>query len=182
MNLTRVNSTPYLGACLPSHLSDHLSTVEPLLHYEDLEPGMTFPLGPMAVTAADIIAYAGEFDPQPMHLDEEAGKASILGGLAASGWHSCAMLMAMMAQSYVLRCAAEGAPGVDFVRWKKPVLAGDTLEGETTVLSRRVMRSRPHLGMIKLHHVVRNQLGETVLESENPFMIHLRHPAEAGEA
>lgn len=155
-------------------MGDHLTNPDDLLHFEDMEPGREFPLGPLTVTVEDIIAYASEFDPQPMHLDEEAGKASLLGGMAASGWHNCAMLMAMMARSYILRSAAEGAPGVDFVKWKKPVLAGDTLSGQTTVLSGRIMRSRPHLGMVRLRHVLHNQKGETVLESENPFMIHRR--------
>ncbi|PHR22704.1 MAG: enoyl-CoA hydratase [Hoeflea sp.] len=150
-----------------------------LLHFEDMPPGTVFPLGPKHVTADEIIAFAMEYDAQPMHLDAEAGKESILGGLAASGWHSCSMMMRMMADSYLLRAAAEGAPGVDFVKWKKPVLAGDVLSGETRVLDGRESQSRSGIGILHLRHELRNQSGETVLESENPVMIRLRNPGSA---
>ncbi len=145
-----------------------------LLHFEDLSPGIEFPLGPKSVSTDEIIAFAMEFDAQPMHLDAEAGRKSILGGLAASGWHTCAMMMRMMIDSYLLRMAAEGAPGIDFVKWKKPVLAGDVLAGETRVLDRRELKSRPGIGIVSFRHELRNQNGETVLESENPIMLRLR--------
>jgi len=150
-----------------------------LLHFEDMPPGAVFPLGPKTVSADEIIAFAMEFDAQPMHLDEEAGKNSILGGLAASGWHTCSMMMRMMSDSYLLRTAAEGAPGVDFVKWKKPVLAGDILAGETRIIDSRVLKSRPGIGIVSLRHELRNQKGETVLESENPVMIRLRAQEES---
>jgi len=147
-----------------------------LLYYEDVSPGTVFPLGPKNVSADEIIAFAMEFDAQPMHLDVEAGTNSILGGLAASGWHTCSMVMRMMADSYLLRMAAEGAPGVDFSKWKKPVLAGDVLSGETRVLDRRLSKSMPGIGIVNLHHEMRNQNGDIVLESENPVMLRLRTP------
>ena len=149
------------------------------LYFEDMPAGTVFPLGPKNVTAEEIIAFAMEYDAQPMHLDIEAGRESILGGLAASGWHSCSMMMRMMSDSYLLRAAAEGAPGVDFVKWKKPVLAGDVLSGETRVLDGRESRSRPGIGIVNLRHELRNQTGDTVLESENPVMIRLRNPGSA---
>lgn len=145
-----------------------------LLHFEDMSPGTVFPLGPKTVSADEIIAFAMEFDAQPMHLDAEAGRNSILGGLAASGWHTSAMMMRMMTDSYLLRTAAEGAPGVDFAKWKKPVLAGDVLSGETRVMASRQSSSRPEIGIVSLRHELRNQNGDTVMESENPVMIRLR--------
>ncbi|MDP2121580.1 MAG: MaoC family dehydratase [Hoeflea sp.] len=151
-----------------------------LLHFEDLEPGMVFPLGPKSVSAGEIVAFAMEYDPQPMHLDAEAGRNSILGGLAASGWHTCSMMMRMMTDSYLLRMAAEGAPGIDYVKWKKPVLVGDVLAGETRVLDSRKSNSRPGIGIVSFRHELRNQKGETVLESENPIMLRLRTPEESG--
>lgn len=154
-------------------------TEDKLLHFEDLKLGTVFPLGPKTVSSDEIIAFAMEFDAQPMHLDEEAGKNSILGGLAASGWHTCSMMMRMMTDSYLLRMAAEGAPGVDFVKWRKPVLAGDTLFGETKVLDSRESKSRPGIGIVSLRHELRNQKGETVLESENPVMLRRRIQGEA---
>lgn len=148
------------------------------LAYEDFQQGQEFPLGPKHVTVAEIIEFAEEFDPQPMHLDEEAGRASILGGLAASGWHTSAMFMRMMCDSYLLEADAQGAPGIDFMEWKKPVLAGDTLSGRSIVLEARAMRSRPGIGIVKFRHEVENQRGEMVCLGENSTMIRMRAGAE----
>ncbi|KXF76722.1 enoyl-CoA hydratase [Paramesorhizobium deserti] len=144
--------------------------------YEDFTIGLELPLGPKEVTAEEIVAFAGEFDPQPFHLDEAAGKASILGGLAASGWHTICMLMRMMCDAYITGSTSQGAPGVDFVKWKKPVLAGDTLSGRTRVLDRRVSRSKPDLGFVTVHHELFNQNGESVCEAQHVAMFLLRDP------
>ncbi|WP_284759125.1 MaoC family dehydratase [Agrobacterium sp. fls2-241-TYG-188a] len=130
--------------------------------FEDFTPGRSFPLGPKLVTAEEIIEFAEEFDPQPMHLSEEAGKASILGGLAASGWHTCGMLMRMTVDSYISHSPSQAGLGVDLVEWKKPVLAGDTLSGTTTVIEQRVSKTRPGMGVVKLRHELQNQRGEVV--------------------
>ncbi|MBY5866108.1 MaoC family dehydratase [Rhizobium leguminosarum] len=151
------------------------------LSFEDFQPGRRFALGPKPVTPEEIIEFASEFDPQPMHLDEAAGRASILGGLAASGWHTSSMFMRMMADSYVLHSLCEGAPGVDLMEWRKPVLAGDTLSGHSTVLEARPMRSRPGMGIVKFRHEVENQRGELVCVSENSVMFGMRfRPADIG--
>ncbi|NKQ75201.1 enoyl-CoA hydratase [Rhizobium sp. UPM1132] len=144
------------------------------LSFEDFRPGCRFALGPKLVIAEEIIEFAREFDPQPMHLDEAAGRASILGGLAASGWHTSSMFMRMMADSYLLNALAEGAPGIDLMEWRKPVLAGDTLLGHSTVLESRAMRSRPGIGIVKFRHEVENQRGQLVLVSENSVMLRMR--------
>ena len=146
----------------------------PKLHFEDFHVGRTFELGPKTVTADEIIEFASEFDPQPMHLSEEAGRASILGGLSASGWHTSCMFMRMMIDSYLSSSLSEGAPGIDVMEWKKPVLAGDTLKGSSTVTAARTMRSRPHIGIVTFAHELHNQRGETVLRSENAIMFRLR--------
>ncbi|MBB3607243.1 acyl dehydratase [Rhizobium sp. BK602] len=148
------------------------------LAYEDFQPGQTFSLGPKHVTAKEIFEFAREFDPQPMHIDEAAGRASILGGLAASGWHTSAMFMRMMCDAYLLDTASEGAPGIDFMEWKKPVLAGDTLSGRSIVLESRPMRSRPGMGIVKFRHEVENQRGELVCLGENATMIRMRLAVE----
>ncbi|GGB04951.1 enoyl-CoA hydratase [Brucella endophytica] len=144
--------------------------------YEDFTTGLELPLGPKEVTAQEIIAFASEFDPQPFHLDEAAGKASILGGLAASGWHTVSMLMRMMCDAYITGSTSQGAPGADFVKWKKPVLAGDTLTGRTRVIDRRLSRSKPGLGLVTLHHELLNQKGESVCEAQHSAMFLLRDP------
>lgn len=145
--------------------------------YEDFPEGGTLDLGTKQVTAAELIGFAGEFDPQPMHLDEEAGKASILGGLSASGWHICAMFMRMMCDAFLLDSTSQGSPGIDYVRWKKPVLAGDTLIGKSTVLAKRTSRSRPNLGFVTMRAELFNQRGESVFELENTGMFLTREGA-----
>ncbi|MGX5839543.1 MaoC family dehydratase [Mesorhizobium sp. ArgA1] len=142
--------------------------------YEDFTEGASIDLGAKQVSAAEIVEFATEFDPQPMHLDEAAGKASILGGLAASGWHTCAIFMRMLCDAFLLDSTSQGAPGVDYVKWKKPVLAGDILSGSTTVLAKRVSKSRPQIGLITMRSELFNQRGESVFEFENTCMFQTR--------
>ncbi|WP_028032623.1 MaoC family dehydratase [Chelativorans sp. J32] len=147
--------------------------------YEDMTEGRVFDLGSRTVTREEIIEFASEFDAQPMHLDEEAGRRSILGGLAASGWHTCSVFMRMLCDAFLLDSTSQGSPGVTELRWRKPVLAGDVLSGTTTVLARRRLKSRPEVGVVTLRHVVRNQRGEAVMECENPILFRLRDPGAA---
>ncbi|KQQ71360.1 enoyl-CoA hydratase [Rhizobium sp. Leaf321] len=147
-------------------------------HFEDFTPERTFPLADKLVTAEEIVEFAAEFDPQPMHLDEAAGRASILGGLSASGWHTSSMFMRMMYDGWLSRAASEGSPGIELMEWKKPVLAGDTLSGRSTVASTRLLRSRPGIGLVNFLHEVTNQQGQIVMRGENPIMIRLRNAAE----
>lgn len=145
--------------------------------FEDFTGGLTIDLGEKHVSAQEIIEFASEFDAQPMHLSEEAGKASILGGLSASGWHTCSMLMRMICDAFLLDSTSQGGPGIDVVRWKKPVLAGDTLKGTGTVQSARMSNSRPGLGLVAMNYQLANQRGETVLEMRNTGMFLSREVA-----
>lgn len=138
--------------------------------YEDFEEGAVLELGTKKVTAEEIIDFASQFDAQPMHLDEEAGKASILGGLSASGWHTCCMFMRLMCDGFLLDSTSQGSPGIAYARWKKPVLAGDVLTGRSTVTAKRESASRAALGFVTCRHELINQRGETVLELENTGM------------
>ena len=146
--------------------------------FEDFTPGRIFSLAQKQVTAEEIVEFAAEFDPQPMHLDEAAGKASILGGLSASGWHTASMFMRMMFDGWLSRSSSEGSPGIEFMEWKKPVLAGDLLSGRSTVLESRPLRSRPGIGIVKFLHEVENQRGQVVMRGENPIMMRLREVSE----
>lgn len=145
-------------------------------YWEDFRPGEVAEFGEKTVTKDEIIEFASEFDPQPFHLDEEAGRQSILGGLCASGWHSCAMMMRLMCDAYVLESASMGAPGVDEVRWKKPVYAGDTIRLRRTCLERRVSKSRPEMGLTRFRLELVNQKGEVAVSSEGWAMYGRRHP------
>ncbi len=151
----------------------------PRYAYEDFTVGSEWSLGSKIVSAEEIIDFASQFDPQPFHLDEAAGKASILGGLAASGWHTVSMFMRMLCDAYLLDSTSQGAPGVDFVKWKYPVLAGDTLTGKTTILDQRLSKSKPSLGFVKMHHDVFNQNGVLVCELEHTAMFSVREPSTA---
>ena len=130
--------------------------------YEDLPEGATVALGSKTVTAEEIIEFASEFDAQPMHLDEAAGKASILGGLSASGWHTCVIMMRLLADGMLLDSSSMGSPGIEEMKWLKPVRPGDQISARITVLDKRVSKSRPEIGFARLQIELLNQRGETV--------------------
>lgn len=133
------------------------------LYWEDFEPGRTLPLGEKTVTREEIVAFAAEFDPQPFHLDEAAARETMLGGLAASGWHTCAMLMRMLCDGLLNRAHALGSPGLDEVKWMKPVRPGDMLRAQYTCLESRPSGSRPEVGICKFLYEVFNQEDELVM-------------------
>ena len=145
-----------------------------LLHYEDFPVGEVVTYGAYEVRAEEIKAFAGEFDPQPFHLDEEAGRASILGGLCASGWHVCAMLNRMNADAYLVRSAGMGSFGVEEVKWVRPVFPGETLAIRRTTLERRISSRRPDMGIIKFHWQVLNSLGELKLDTRGFNLFKVR--------
>ena len=148
--------------------------------YEDFEVGLEIPLGPHTAERDEMIAFATEFDPQPFHLDDAAGGANeLVGSLTASGWHTCSMMMRMMADSYLLDSTSQGSPGVDFVNWKAPVRAGDTLSGTARVLSQRLSAKRPTLGITKLRVTLENQDHVTVIETEYSLLLLTREGAAA---
>lgn len=147
--------------------------------YEDLPEGREISFGPRLVTAEELIDFAIQFDPQPMHLDEGAGRESLLGGLAASGLFTTSVMMKMMCDEYLLDSTSQGSPGVDFVNFRKPVLAGDELVGKSIILSRVASRSRPGLGIVKIRNELSNQRGELVCEMESAGMFLMREPEAA---
>ena len=135
------------------------------LYFEDFKPGSVTEHGPRLVTREEIVAFAAEFDPQPMHLDEEAARASMLGGLAASGWHTCCLMMRMACDSFVLDSSSMGAPGVDEVKWLKPLRPGTHITLRTKVLDARASSSRPEMGFV--------QVSMEVLDDERELLMLL---------
>ena len=121
-------------------------------HWEDFAPGQVTEFGPRLITREEIIAFSAEYDPQPMHLDEDAGSASLLGGLAASGWHSCCILMRMISDGVLEGTSFMGAPGVEEVQWLAPVRPGERLTVRATVIETRPSRSRADMGFVKFHY------------------------------
>ncbi|PPE69677.1 MaoC family dehydratase [Caldimonas thermodepolymerans] len=120
----------------------------PTLYWEDFEPGSVTEFGHKLVDRDEVIQFASQFDPQPFHLDDAAAQQSLFGRLAASGWHTCAMVMRMMCDGYLLQAASLGSPGVDNLRWLKPVYPGDVLRVRMTIKAKRPMNSRPHVGLV----------------------------------
>ncbi|OOG67903.1 enoyl-CoA hydratase [Sinorhizobium sp. A49] len=145
-----------------------------MLYFEDFSEGRRFDYKPVEMKPSDMIAFAQEFDPQPMHLDEEAGNRSILGGLSASGWHTSAVGMRMMLDAFMGQSTSQGSPGIDFMDWKKPVLAGDVLTGFSQVLEARRSKSKPGLGIVKFRNEIVNQVGEPVAVSECSVLFRCR--------
>jgi acyl dehydratase len=147
-----------------------------LLHFEDFSVGESRDLGTYAVTTEEIKSFAREFDPQFFHLDEDRAKASVLGGLSASGWHTCGIVMRLMVDGYLGRTAGMGSPGLDEVRWLKPVYAGETLLGRMTVLAKRQSKSRPEMGLVTMKWEARSATGETKIDMTGVNLIRVRRP------
>lgn len=151
-------------------------------YFEDFIVGETVEFGSYTVTKEEIIEFASEFDPQPFHLDEEAAKQSILGGLCTSGWHTMAIFMRLVCDGYALESASLGAPGVKEARWKRPLYAGDTVRLKRTCRDRRVSKSRPEMGICDFYFEMLNQDDRVITTIEMPAMFSLRAHADAPAA
>ena len=152
-------------------------------YFEDLPVGEIAKFGRYEVTRDEVIEFARKYDPQPFHLDDEAAAKTHFGRLSASGWHTCAMTMAMLVENMQNnRQAGLGSPGIDNLRWKKPVFPGDTLRVETTVLEKRRSQSRPDMGLFKSRVRTFNQHDELVLEMVSNGLIKVRDPSAPIEA
>jgi acyl dehydratase len=153
-----------------------------LLHHEDLVVGRPYACGHKLVTAEEIVAYATLYDPQPMHTDPEGAKATPVGGLCASGWHTCAMMMRLVVDGMLGRVASLGSPGVDEVRWHRPVRPGDVLSVRYTVQEKRVLASRPDVGIAKVLVEAVDADGEVPASWLTNQLTRLRHPGPAPAA
>ena len=149
--------------------------------WEDLAPGSVRELGTTSVTADEIKEFAARYDPQPFHLDEEAGRQSLFGGLCASGWQTAALAMRLTVDNMLLQSASKGSPGLDSLRWLKPVYPGDLLSLRHTILEAKPMRKRPDTGLVRSRWELFNQDGAKVLEMEGWGMFGRRTPATPEE-
>ena len=146
-------------------------------YWEDMHPGDVRDLGTISPTREEIITFASQFDPQPFHLDDEAAKASVFGALCASGWHTCSMAMRLMVTNFLHEAASLGSPGLENVKWLKPVLPGDTLRLQHSIIETRPMSKRPDVGLVRTEWDMFNQDGDKVLHMEGWGMFRRRHPA-----
>jgi len=132
---------------------------EPLnfIPFEAFEVGQSQEFGAYEVTEQEIVEFAGKYDPQFFHLDPEAAKSSLFGGLCASGWHTCAMTMSMLVENMDKTGQSLGSPGIDELRWMRPVYPGDVLSVRTEVLELRPSKSKPQVGLVINRVTVSNQ-------------------------
>lgn len=145
-----------------------------LKFFEDVVTGEAPVFGNYEITKDEIIDFAKQFDPQPFHLDEDAAKKSLLGGLSASGWQTAAISMRLLYESFLVNAASMGSPGVDELKWLKPVRPGDRLSLRTNVLEKRESHSRPDLGIVLMQSDMLNQNGEVVMFHRAPLMLRRR--------
>ena len=154
-----------------------------MIYFEDLEIGRETLFGTYEVTREEVLEFARKYDPQPFHLSDEAAAKTHFGRLAASGWHTCAMTMAVIARRVTdQQQAGLGSPGIDELRWKKPVYPGDTLHVAGKILDKTPSRSRPEMGSFRTLTTVSNQNGEIVLTFNSIVLIRRRPAADAQSA
>ena len=151
-----------------------------ILHHEDLEIGRTVTLGHRRVTRDEIVAFARAYDPQPIHIDDEAAKRSIVGGLCASGFHTCSLLMRILCDHLLVRSASLGSPGVDAVKWLKPVRPDDTLSARFSCSEKRDLASRPDVGVSRILFELLDQHGDAVMTWDSNQFMRRRQPGAPG--
>lgn len=142
--------------------------------FEDYPEGAVYEFGSLAVSAAEIIDFACRFDPQPMHIDPAAAAAGPFGGLIASGWHTAGLMMRLMVEHFLPRAASLGSPGIDELRWLKPVRPGDVLRIRARIVEARPSRSQPDRGILRTFVEVLNQKDETVMTLKAVNLLHRR--------
>jgi acyl dehydratase len=146
-------------------------------YFEDYAPGSVFEYGEIRVDAADIIEFARRFDPQDMHVDPGKSASGRFGGLIASGWHTAALMMRLLADNFLPREASLASPGIDELRWLQPVRPGDVLRIRVSVLDATRSRSRPDRGMVRTLVEVLNQRGEVAMSLKPMNIIACRSAA-----
>jgi acyl dehydratase len=146
-------------------------------YFEDFFEGQEIDLGTRSVTEEEIVEFATRYDPQPFHVDREAAAASIYGGVIASGWQTCSMMMRMVVDGLMCTASSMGSPGLDGVRWLQPVRAGDTLSVRYLTTKVKASSSKPDRGVVWSKWVATNQRGEDVCTIEGMGMFGRRPPA-----
>jgi len=161
---------------------DPASSPQIRLWWENLAVGEVRELGSLRVTEEEIVAFARQFDPQPFHLDAEAARHSVFGALCASGWHTCALAMRLMVTNFLHESSSLGSPGLESLKWLKPVFPGDELRLRHTITDKRPMGKRPDVGLVRGVWELFNQHGDKVLHMEGHGMFRRRKPGAPPES
>jgi len=151
-------------------------------HFEDYVPGLVVEYGPVDVDEAAIVAFGRQFDPQPFHVDPQGSAQGPFGGVIASGWHTASLMMRLLVDHFLPRTAGLGSPGVDELRWLKPVRPGDSLTLRITVTDAQRSRSKPDRGLVRTDNELRNQHGEPVMTVKTMVLMRGRKAAPAPAA
>ncbi|AUT68848.1 MaoC family dehydratase [Paraburkholderia hospita] len=149
------------------------------LSYEDMEVGKSYEVGSHTFTRDEIVRFAEQFDPQPFHVSDTGAAASPYGTLIASGWHTCSVMMGMLVRNVLAGSTSMGSPGIDDLRWLKPVRVGDTIRMMNSVLDKRVSASKPDRGIVSTEWQGFNQNGELVITVRSKAIFGLRNPGAA---
>ncbi|CAD6554170.1 MaoC family dehydratase [Paraburkholderia sabiae] len=149
------------------------------LSYEDMEVGTTYEVGSHTFTRNEVVQFAEQFDPQPFHVSDAGAAASPYGTLIASGWHTCSVMMGMLVRNSLAGSTSMGSPGIDDLRWLKPVRVGDTIRMTNSVLDKRVSASKPDRGIVSTEWRGFNQHGELVITVRSRAIFGLRNPGAA---
>lgn len=146
------------------------------LYFEDFQPGQVREAAGPEITEEEIVRFASLYDPQPFHIDRESAEQSFYGGIIASGWHTGVIAMRLMCELYLLEAASLGSPGIDELRWTKPVRPGDRLKLRMTVLETKISRSKPTMGSVRSYWEIFNQHDEQVMHMTG-WGLFARRPA-----
>ena len=148
-------------------------------YFEDFRPGEVIEFGDYLVTEEEIIDFAKRYDPQPFHVDSKAAAESIYGGLIASGWMTGSIMMRLLVDHFIAPAASMGSPGVDEVRWVRPVRPGDRLHLRVTIVDAKRSQSKPDRGIVQVQQEMINQQGDTVMSLRGMSLAKCRTPAPA---
>ncbi|HMN63520.1 MAG: MaoC family dehydratase [Burkholderiaceae bacterium] len=148
-------------------------------YFEDFRPGEVIEFGDYLVTEEEIVDFARRYDPQPFHVDRKAAAESIYGGLIASGWMTGSIMMRLLVDHFIAPASSMGSPGVDEVRWSRPVRPGDRLHVRVTIVDTKRSQSKPDRGIVQVQQEMINQQGDTVMSLRGMSLSKCRTPAPA---
>ena len=134
-----------------------------IIYFEDLNEGDNYSRGPIFVSKKEILEFANKYDPQVFHIDEEKAKESLFGGLCASGWHTCSLYMKMLCDGFIKNLASLGSPGMNQIRWIKPLFPNQNITGKVTIISKTPSRSKPNIGSLITDSEVYNNKKEIIM-------------------